>query len=262
MRTIHQVPFIGASDKGDSPSRGILDVATVEATGLGDLSALIVTGDLQFREIAGDNANTGRLLGERLADELATLADLGELPPKELTGVILTGDLYCSEDFKSGATGDVRSVWETFDSQFAFVSGVVGNHDALGDLRPSENFRFGPGRYLLEDEVVTVCGLTFGGVGGVIGNPERPNRRNEGTYIRLIEGLLGETLDALVLHESPGFPANGLIGNERLRTALEAVQAVTVFCGHSHWSEPFLELPSGLQVINVDSRCLVLVSAR
>lgn len=234
---------------------------TVEATGLKELSALIVTGDLQYREVAGENAAVGRLLGERLADELAILADLGELPPTELTGVILTGDLYCAEDFRRGATGDVRSVWEAFDSQFAFVSGVAGNHDAFGDLFQGGKFRSGPGRYLLDDEAVSVCGLTLGGLGGVVGNPERPNRRDEGTFMGLVAGLLDESLDALVLHESPSFPSIGLIGNDRLRSVLENAQAVTVFCGHSHWSEPFVELPSGLQVINVDARCLVLVGA-
>ena len=235
---------------------------TVEATGLKDLSGLIVTGDLQYREIAGENATAGRLLGERLADELATLADLGELPPAELTGVILTGDLYCGEDFKRGATGDVRSVWEAFDSHFAFVAGVAGNHDEFGDLLQGEDFRSGPGRHLLDDEAVSICGLTVGGVGGVVGNPERPNRRGEGTYMGLVAGLLNKPLDALVLHESPGFPANGLIGSGRLRSVLEVAPAVTVFCGHSHWSEPLLELASGLQVINVDARCLVLVGTR
>jgi Icc protein len=82
------------------------------------LEAVVLASDLQGRALADPHASEDvplRLLGEAVADELHTLAELEEIPPPERMGVALAGDLYAAPDArKRGATGDVRSVWRAF----------------------------------------------------------------------------------------------------------------------------------------------------
>lgn len=113
-KTIHQVPYLNAGSRRAPPLRGVLDIVVMEATDLGGLSALVLTGDLQFREPSDrHNPRAARLLGEVVAEELSVLCELGELPPVDATGIVLTGDLYCEESLdRRGGLGDVHGVWE------------------------------------------------------------------------------------------------------------------------------------------------------
>lgn len=252
-RLIHQVPFTGAAPRDGGPLKGNLDIVTYLATGLNGFAALVVTGDLQYRELVGEKPSAGRLIGQLLCEELVALSELGELPESELTGVILAGDLYCNESAQvRGASGDVGPVWDAFREDFAAVVGVAGNHDRLDSVT-------GQGAHILDGETVNVMGLLIGGVSGIIGQPGRALRRAEDEYLGPVEQLLHESPDALVLHESPAIDELGVRGNSRLRQVLERFNETIVICGHVHWPSPFARLHSGSRVVNVDSRCLVLV---
>lgn len=259
LRCLLQVPFVGTSANGRAPTFGVLDISILEIQGLDDLTALIVTGDLQAREVQRKDGTPSRLLGVALAEELLTLAELGELPPTSDTGVILTGDYYCDPDPTRGASGDVRAVWEAFASHYGFVTGVEGNHDTFGDARQRAAFLSGPGHRLLDAKVIDVCGLRIGGVGGVVGNPERPNRRNADHYSLAVRAVTRSRPDVLVVHESPAIPELGLIGNDRLREDLDSAPPMLVCCGHVHWDTALTTLGSISVILNADERCVVLI---
>lgn len=263
-KTIHQLPYLNAAPSGGPPRRGVLDVEVFQATGLGELDALIVTGDLQFRAKRGANDwEPGPLLGEVLAEELTRLCERGELPPTSRVGVVLTGDLYCgSKVHRRGETGDVRSVWESFAQRFMAVVGVAGNHDTFGEPHEQSAFRRYAGRYLLDLDIVKLAGLTIGGLSGIVGDPGRSNRRDEDEYLAGVDVLIGHEpmIDVLVLHESPGLPERGLRGNERVADLLRRGAVPLVACGHTHWRRPLVDLGSSTQVLNADARCVVLIS--
>jgi Icc protein len=260
-KVIHQIPYLNAVARHGPPLAGVLDIVVMEATGLGNLSAMVLAGDLQFRERTPQHRQaTARMLGEVLAEELAVLCEFGELPPADTTAVVLTGDLFCEASLaRRGGLGDVRSVWERFVERFAFVTGVAGNHDNFGDPEEEAAFRAAAGSHILDLDVIELGGLTIGGVGGVIGDPKRPHRRYEDDYLAAVQLVLREPIDLLVLHESPGLPERELPGKERLRATLEAGRPTLIACGHNHWDEPTVELASGSLVLNVDARCVVLI---
>lgn len=262
-KVIHRLPYLNAASNGGPPLRGVLDVEVLHATGLGEFGGLIVTGDLQFRaRRSPKDLEPGPLLGEVLAGEIALLCELGELPPASRVGVVLTGDLYCGQAVRRrGETGDVRSVWDSFAQRFMTVVGVAGNHDTFGGLQEQRAFRSDAGRHLLDLDVVELAGLVIGGLSGIVGDPGRSNRRSEEEYLAGIDLLTSHQpmLDLLVLHESPGLPERGLVGNGRVADILRSRRVPLVVCGHSHWTEPLVDLPSGTQVLNADARCVVLV---
>jgi Icc protein len=261
---IHAIPYLNAAPRHGAPISGVLNVLLYEAKGLGDLEALVVTGDLQFRERhPRHDRPIRRMLGEVLAEELTALAERGTLPPTETTGIIRTGDLYCEETLvRRGGLGDVREIWQSFAEQFAFVAGVAGNHDSFGEGQERAAFRASAGRHLLDLDIVELYGLKMGGLSGIIGDTRRPSRRLEDEYLAAVELLLSHPLDLLVLHQAPGDSVRGLPGSERLREILEAGRPTFVACGHSHWAKPIIELTSGTAVLNVDARCVVLVSRK
>jgi Icc protein len=259
---IHQIPYQSVFRPHGMPAASLLDVTTVAVTGLGDIAALVVTGDLQHRERRTRNdQRPARLLGELVAEELHALCELGILPPADETGVLLTGDLHCDPNLtRLGGIGDVRSVWEGFAENFAFVAGVAGNHDAFGPSSEWADFRHGAGRNYLDLEVKTLGALKIGGVGGIVGDPKRPNRRTNEAFLSAVDLLLLEAVDVLVLHDAPAIPEKSDHGNADLRSRLERGRPTFVACGHIHWTDPLTVLTSGTTVLNVDSRCVVLLN--
>lgn len=257
-RVIHELPYLSAGTRGSAPVRGVLEIEVRRATGLRDLAGMVVTSDLQFRSKANDGS-PDRLLGEVLAEELSLLSDLGELPPTEEMAVILAGDLYCGPTLsKRGENGDVRPVWEAFSQRFLLVTGVLGNHDTLGPFPQEQaSFRAGAGRHLLDGTVVEKAGVRTGGLSGIIGNPARPNRRSENDYLAGAAALIARGLHVLVLHEPPAL--QGQTGNVPLAGLLSTDRAPLVVCGHAFWQQPLVEVARGAQVLNVDSRCIVLL---
>ncbi len=224
------------------------------------ISAIVVTADLQGRERFQDAmGGPPRLLGEvvpqRLVEEVFPMLAI-EDPGR--VAAFLAGDFYTVPALdKRGGTGDVTGVWRAFSECFAWVAGVAGNHDLFGigqDTRPRCNSTM----HYLDGDTVEVAGLRIGGIGGIIGNPSRPQRRDEVNYLRTLELLLDKQIDVLLMHEGPDGIESGQRGNAGIRVVLEGQPPRMVIRGHAHWPEPFAQFPGGLQVLNVDARVVIL----
>lgn len=228
----------------------------------GGLQALVLAADLQARALPGWGQAGLRLVGEVVAEQLAGLGEAGELPPADRTGVVLAGDLWSDPAcIKMGGLGDVRPVWRAFSERFRWVAGVAGNHDAFGHPRERAAFVAEERTHLLDGGVIELDGLRLGGVGGIIGDPRRPNRRDAIDQTDLVLSVLSRGVDLLVLHEGPDVPDADLPGEPALREALEVAEdRASVVCGHVHWKRPLARL-GRRAVLNVDARILVLVPA-
>lgn len=214
-----------------------------------DLEALVVASDLQGRVGA-------RLLGVAVAEELLLLGDLGLVPPASAVGVLLAGDLYAAPGADvRGASGEVSEVWDAFALSFRWVVGVLGNHDLLGGP---------PARAVLDGDVVLRDGLRIGGVSGIVGKPTKPRRKTEAAFREAL-ARVAQVSDVVVLHESPEVPEHGLRGQAAVRDELDtrarAGATPLVVSGHCHWPVALVELATGLQLLNVDGRVVVLARA-
>ncbi|MFP2931663.1 metallophosphoesterase [Pyxidicoccus sp. 3LG] len=224
-----------------------------------EVEALLVLSDLQGVAPHALHDGAVALLGEVLAETLASLGEVGELPLPGNTGVVLAGDLY-SDDSATvrGASGDVREVWRAFAAQFRWVVGVAGNHDTFGSAREQARFMREPGIHLLDGEAVELEGLRVAGVGGIIGRPDKLGRREEEEHLGLMRTVLREEPGLLVLHAGPDVPGARVRGSAPIREVLEGREGLLVVCGHAHWDEPLATLRGGTQVLNVDSRAVLL----
>ncbi|MGE6757353.1 metallophosphoesterase family protein [Corallococcus interemptor] len=256
-KPLHEWWYLNAAPRGGSrPERLPLLCGWVDALP-GDLDAVIALSDLQGMAPHALQDGAVALLGEVLADELAMMGEAGDLPPASRTGIILAGDLFSNATAdERGASGDVRSVWTAFTRNFRWVVGVAGNHDTFGQGLELERFFRQPGRELLDGGVVAPDGLSVGGVSYIIGRPDKLNRREQSAQLERLETVLLQEPEVLVLHEGPDAP--GLRGNPVIREAVEPWHRLLVICGHCHWDVPFVTLPSGTQVLNVDARAVIL----
>ncbi|HOK78455.1 MAG TPA: metallophosphoesterase [Verrucomicrobiota bacterium] len=263
-----EVLYLDAA-RGGGTTRVSLPLFQGRVSGLpAELDALVAAADLQGRESCG--GRPGRLLGERLAEELVRLANRGLLPAPDRTGILLGGDLYtvplCD---RRGKCGDVEPVWRAFAERFRWVAGVVGNHDNLGG-RTAGHMGDEQRTHLLDGNTVTLDGLRVGGVGGIVGAPTRLNRKEATRFNQLVEGVLARAPDVLICHEGPDFPPLSLPGNASMRELLEVWAELQqpglvlplLVCGHSWWPEVMVELAGGIQVLKVDARVVVLSRAR
>ena len=228
-----------------------------------DTDAVIVTADLQGREVfpkGRPHSPDGlRLLGEVLPAELAddVLRDIGEFDPRRI-GVLLAGDFYTVPALdKRGGSGDVTSVWQAFAEQFGWVVGVAGNHDTFGENRTKPK-RLPSNSHYLDGEVVRVGGLKIAGLGGIIGNPQRIQRRTEDDYLQCLEELLLQEPSIIISHDGPDGPDNGQRGMPSVRNLIDQLPPPILIRGHAHWDVPFATLAGGTQVLNVDARVVVL----
>ncbi|MFP2958522.1 metallophosphoesterase [Myxococcus sp. 1LA] len=253
-------PHLSAAPRGGTEIQNLpLLQGKVDALPAG-LDALVVTSDLQGVAPCAVLGGAVALLGEVLADGLASLSAEGVLPPLAHTGVVLAGDLFSDDAaLVRGASGDVRSVWEAFGQQFRWVVGVAGNHDTFGTAREqAQFFRQRPELQLLDGDVVDVDGLRVGGVGGIIGRPDKPGRRDEAAFLQSLRGVMRQDPEVLVLHQGPDAPGPHLRGSVAIRECLPARGDLLVVCGHAHWDMPLVSLSAGPQVLNVDSRAVLL----
>jgi Icc-related predicted phosphoesterase len=226
----------------------------------GSLDAVLVASDLQGVAALPTEEGVTRLVGEALAEHLAKLADEGRIPPLSKVGVVLAGDLYSSPSAdERGASGDVRPVWRAFAARHRWVVGVAGNHDRFGSTSEErELFQAEPAIHVLDGECVELDGLRIGGVGGIIGDPAKPARREEKEFLRSLRRVLGETPAVLVMHHGPDAKRGELRGHSAIRQALDRSGELLVICGHVYWSEPTTDLRGGAQVLNADGRVVLL----
>ena len=190
------------------------------------VDAIIVTSDLQGVVPPGWRAKEGALLGVELACEMRALAEDGELPYPERTGVVLAGDLYSAPAAnKRGATGDVRAVWLAWAERHRWVCGVQGNHDLFGDSRKDRTrFEETEDVHLLDGDVRELDGIRFGGVGKIIGDPKKKGRKSETEFLGGLERVARAEPDVIVLHQGPD-ASRRQRGDERVRRTLEKTAA-------------------------------------
>jgi hypothetical protein len=259
---IYEIPYTNAASGGGLEGRKLpLLPGTVNALPAG-LSALLVASDLQGVAPSTDQGGALALLGEVLAEDLRGLEEAQLIPPRAQIGVLLAGDLYSAPaGDKRGATGDVRPVWTAFAREVQWVAGVAGNHDLFGTDRERERFIARSGAHLLDGAVIDLGGLRLGGVSGIVGNTNKPGRRDAQTFLGLIERVLAQTPDILVLHEGPDDPTSRTKGNPDVRELLSvAAEKLLVICGHSPCEHPLLPLERGCQLLNVAERAVLLLS--
>lgn len=255
---IHQLRFINAAKRGGVESQN-LTFLRARADGLpAGIDALVLTSDLQGVAPSWRHGGESVLLGIQVVEELFDLADDGKIPDPAQTGVVLAGDLYSAPGGdKRGATGDVREVWLAFAAMNRWVVGVAGNHDQFGTVREEARLQAEENITVLDGTLVDRDGLSFGGVGYIIGNPEKTGRREEGEFLAALDLVLEQSPKILVLHEGPS-GAREQRGNSQVRERIAEGAATTlVVCGHVHWDEPLANL-GGQQAINVDSRVVIL----
>lgn len=223
-----------------------------------ELEGLIIASDLQGK-VKNPQTRELRLLGEVLPETLSLIIEieLGLNPLK--FGAVLAGDMFAMLE-KRGGLGDVIPVWEAFWGEFKWVAGVAGNHDRFGE-EPEDlvRFRKRARMHLLEGRVTKLDGLHLGGVSGIIGPTNKPNRLSPDDFIDQLLQVQAQAPKLVVLHEGPDAPDSAEAGNSLVRECLEMGEPSLVVCGHRHWNEPLQVLQNGVQVLNSDARCFILL---
>jgi hypothetical protein len=113
----------------------------------------------------------------------------------------------------------------------------------------------------VDAESIRLDGLRVGGVGGVIGDPQRPGRRWQEDFLAAIELALEGTPDLLVLHACPRAGASqkgeAALGEFLERASKRAPAFPLVICGHRSWDTPLATFGRA-QVLNVHGHAYVL----
>lgn len=254
VEPVTQVRYLRARRGGGTES-ALLTVEKLRVDTLPDgVDAVVLTGDLQG---ITPSPYGGRdvLLGIALADHMAVWSASGMLPRLDRVGVVLAGDLYSAPRAnRRGASGEVLDVWLAFAAAgCAWIVGVAGNHDLL----TAEEVAGLGAAALLDGDTVEYGGVRFGGVGGVIGDPRRTDRRAEEEFLALLAAVGRAGPEVLVLHEGPPGVRREQYGNPVISAQLEGAGAGLTVCGHVHWDRPLARLGAG-HVVNVDGRVVVL----
>ena len=222
------------------------------------LDAIIATSDLQGRERIRDSESLPiKLIGEVIPSRLAKwLAEKGYSCDR--IGVVLAGDFFAAPDLqKRGATGDITRVWQAFENEFRWVVGVGGNHDMFGEeknLRPPASSK----SHFLYSDRVNLDGIEIAGLTGVVGNPKKNFRLKKSDYIDRLSDLLKTPADLVLTHDGPDIEHLGFRGTPEIRELLTRLRPPLVIRGHKYWEQPLAELSGGTQVLNVDSRIVML----
>lgn len=245
----HTLRYLTAGPKG-KPVHVQLPFYRAEAEGLpSSIRAVVLTSDLQGREIGPEN----RLLGCALADELVVLHNKGIIPKPSLIAVC--GDLYeYSDCHKRGGTGPVDEVFYALNRVCDQVVGVLGNHDELAQ----RDAALEPNISILDGTHSSMLGLRIGGLSGIIGDPKRHLRRSEDEFLKRLESLTSKSPNLLLLHQGPDDPELSRRGDPSVRLSLETGYAGLTVFGHTRWhGYPLITLGSG-QALNVDGRVIIV----
>ena len=198
-------------------------------------------------------------MGEYVAEEIAILQEMGELPSFDLC--LLCGDFYDYPDLrKLGGTGDVTPALNALSHLAPKTLAVLGNHDQVveADLRSTIK--------ILDGHMVETAAFTVGGVSGIVGNPKRNNRKSEADFLKAIRTTFRQTnahcsnsrVDLLLLHQGPrGETAQEkrLISiNQQLMTRSELL----ILFGHCHWDRAFYREGKNL-FCNVDAKVIAFL---
>lgn len=265
IESIEQAPFHEIAYENVSSSKQVVVVslpvvrARVDELPSG-VDAIVVASDLQGLSLNSGIEDGRKLLGEVLAEELVVLSGLGKLPPRDRIGVVLAGDLFARLD-RRGGHGDVRDVWRAFSSNFRWVAGVAGNHDLFSEMPSEPEFKAfvaEPSIHFLDERVVSLDGLMLGGVSGIIGNPRKPFRRDEASFVRAIRNVLNENPDVFVMHQDLDAVALEKDLETHISESIRSSAPGLVIHGHRASDEPLRVLPNGLQVLNVNARVVLL----
>lgn len=230
-------------------------LGTIINSGIKDIEYIVIASDLQGNVVEKDET---KLLGEVLPSFLELLFEIEfEGIDRKKVGVLLCGDLYARLD-KRGGLGDVKNVWRAFNDKFGFVVGVAGNHDDFGKPEEFESFIQEEGIYYLHNQIRKVRKLKIGGISGIIGRPDKLFRNDESEHLKELKKLLLAQPDFILLHEGPNNINPELHGNDKIREVIERSKRNIIFCGHNHWNCSLIEKENGTQILNVDSKCIIL----
>jgi Icc protein len=257
---IYVIPY-HYSSKGNSLVSGEYPIFHAQVDKLpSGTEAIFVTSDLQGVEMTENGES--RLLGHVLVETLCTLSQQQIVPPTSQIGIILGGDLYSGDTADSrGVSGDVTSIWLDFGQHFQWVAGVAGNHDRFGN-NASPSFGDDNNLYFLDGRVCNIQTLKLAGISGIIGNPRKLLRRSETEFVQLIEEIIRSNPDIFILHEGPDHPTAPYKGRTSIRLALETASNLLAIFGHCYWPAPLYELNSNVQLLNVDSRGVLLTTIK
>lgn len=156
--------------------------------------------------------------GKLTRDELS---ELKKVDLKPISALVCLGDV--SDD-------DIQKLRDAclFSKENSFVFGVLGNHDAYGDLKRR-------GITSLDDGIVDICGVTFGGFSGSLKykNADAPLLTDKESVEK---ARMLPSVDVLVTHDGPKIETRneahaGLLG---VRTYLEEKHPKYHFFGHRH----------------------------
>ena len=240
-------------------------------TGLPEgLDGLLLFSDLQGVDPAPEKPGliksiTDRLTGKTdrmppsltklLITNLQFLETIQEVPPRKSTGVLNCGDLHVDKTLrKRGGIGDVTDRWLQFTDQYKWVAGVMGNHD-LVDM---EILSRRDNCFFLDKEIRDFDGLTIGGISGVTGNPDKPNRRPIDKFLDAFKSMAKQAPDILVMHEGPHHPQSGGLGQPALDPLLKTTSIPLIAFGHVAWEGMGHHPYTGGHLLNVDSKAVVL----
>ena len=226
------------------------------------LQALILMSDLQCYDIDGVLTTSGKLVAETVMEKLLESRKIGICSTLERVGIVLAGDFYAAPGLdRRGGLGDVQQVWYDFAWHCRWVTGVAGNHDQFyGQSAFPAQFTARKGVYPLNGNVACLDNeLRVAGISGILGKPGKPWRHNLEQFSNMLNNVLEKKPHILILHEGPNWPEEHLRGNPVIRDLLENIQQpMFVICGHRHWVYPLAQLNENIQVLNVDSRVVML----
>ena len=259
---IFQFPFLNAGRRPNDFYEDRLPVFTAKVDQLPDgVDAFVVTADLQGRAMPGAGQTIGLpLLGEVLPGLLSDFFYKKRINPKRIMS-LLAGDFYTYPDLHGrGGTGDVLPVWQTISDAYGMTIGVPGNHDTFGETKSYVPRSIAQNAVVLDGERIESNGLSFAGLGGLIGNPIKNFRRDHEDFFETLELILLERTDVLLMHTGPSIKEiSGCKGEFGVRELIEKSDVDLLIRGHAHWPRPFVEMDSGTQILNVDCRVVILM---
>ncbi|WP_318493290.1 metallophosphoesterase family protein [Photobacterium leiognathi] len=230
----------------EGPRHMFLPFFYAEASGLPEgLNTIVATSDLQGRV-------DGQLLGYKLIEKLLMLQKC----EGHIDLLLLAGDLYDDESLKKlGATGPVTNLLNAFALNFDCVIAAHGNHDEVQADKLNSSL------IVLDGEVGNLMGLKVGGVCGVIGKPTKNQRKSPDVFFKAFDRVISKS-DLIVMHQSPRGESPGQKGDEHTAEIMRNKGHSLIVSGHCNWGESHISLMGRNQILNVDSKVIVIKRAK